>query len=82
MDKVKDTIALGVYKLKLFVQQLVLTNGKDWLLDVVTGLLTGFSKFALDKIPVLNTLFKVPGSQWITNKLVIIPLSAKLATYC
>ncbi|AOG61010.1 hypothetical protein SHELI_v1c10630 [Spiroplasma helicoides] len=78
--KQKNNISLGIYKVQLFVQQLVLTNGKDWLMDVVSGLIEGFADKALDLLPTLKALIdKVPGASFILHKFVITPISTKLA---
>ncbi|AKU79676.1 lipoprotein [Spiroplasma turonicum] len=79
MDKAKNSVALGIYKFKLFLQQLVLTNGKDWLEEVTINLLVGFGGQAISLIPALKALLKVPGAEFILNKLILIPLSSKLA---
>ncbi|QGS51576.1 lipoprotein [Spiroplasma tabanidicola] len=80
LSKAKNNISLGIYKIKLFIQQLVLTNGKDWLADVLSGLMQGFAESALTLIPAIKALLKVPGAEYIFNKFVIAPIADKIAT--
>ncbi|QBQ07349.1 hypothetical protein SGLAD_v1c01500 [Spiroplasma gladiatoris] len=60
MKKTQNLLSLGIYKMKLFMQQLVLTNGNEWLKDVLYGLLVNFAENVLEMIPNIKTMLSVP----------------------